>query len=373
MSNKENLIFFNPSIEGGGVTKNLFALVNDLVKKKFNIFFCTYYKNITNKSFIKIYKFNKNIKIIYPFLNILEYSRIYKIITCFIKIIFFNFRKKNIIISFQANIFAIIAAKITGSKIIIRCNTSPDKYIKNFISKKIFHYFYSKADGIIVTSKDFKKKFLKFFNLDCYVHKQILNKDEIISKSKKKVVIDFFKNKKTLKIISVGRLVDQKDQITLLKSIKKIIKYKTVELLLIGSGKLEKKIKQFIFSNNLTDYIKIINFTPNPFPYIKLSDVFILTSKYEGNPNILLETAILKKLIISTDCNVGPREILQNGKGGFLVKVGDSDKIFEILLKLNLKNKSIINKIKNSYQYVCKNFKKENTEEFINILSKVSK
>lgn len=373
MSTKENLIFFNPSIEGGGVTKNLFALVNDLVKKKFNIFFCTYYKYIKNKSFIKIYKFNKNIKIIYPFLNILENSRVYKIITCFIKITFYNFKNKNIIISFQANIFAIIAAKITGSKIIIRCNTSPDKYIKNFISKKIFYYFYSRADGIIVTSKSFKDKFLKFFNLDCYIHKQILNKEEIVRKSKKKIVFDFFKNKKTLKLISVGRLVDQKNQITLLKSIKKIIKYRPVELLLIGSGKDEKKIRQFIYSNNLTDYIKIINFTPNPFPYIKLSDVFILTSKYEGNPNILLETAILKKLIISTDCNVGPREILQNGKGGFLVKVGDYDNIFKILLKLNLKSKSIITKIKSSYLYVCQNFKKNNTQEFINILRKVSK
>jgi glycosyltransferase involved in cell wall biosynthesis len=104
-----------------------------------------------------------------------------------------------------------------------------------------------------------------------------------------------------------------------------------------------------------------------------MADVFILTSKYEGNPNILLETAILKKLIISTDCNTGPREILQNGKNGFLVKVGDYNNIFRILLKLNLKNKSIISKIKSSYLYVCKNFKKNNTKEFINILRKVSK
>jgi glycosyltransferase involved in cell wall biosynthesis len=373
MSKKENLIFFNPSIEGGGVEKNLFALANDLAKKKFKVFFCTYYKKIENKKFIKIYKFNKNIKIVYPFLNVLKKSRVYKIITCFIKIIFFNFKKKKIIVSFQANIFGIIAAKITGSKIIIRCNTSPDKYIKNFISKKIFYYFYSKADGIIVPSKSFKEKFLKFFNLDCYIHKQILNKEEITRKSKEKIVFNFFNNKKILKLISVGRLVDQKDQMTLLKSVKKVIKYRPVKLLLIGSGRNEEKIRKFISYNNLTNCIKLINFTPNPFPYIKLSDVFILTSKYEGNPNILLETAILKKLIISTDCNTGPREILQNGKNGFLVKVGDYNNIFRILLKLNLKNKSIISKIKSSYLYVCKNFKKNNTKEFINILRKVSK
>jgi glycosyltransferase involved in cell wall biosynthesis len=370
---KKNLIFFNPSIEGGGVTKNLVALINDLAKKEFSIFFCTYYKNIQNKLFIKIYKLNKNIRIIYPFFNILKYSRTYKIITCFLKIIFFNFGKKNTIISFQANIFAIIAAKITSSKIIIRCNTSPDKYIKNFISKKIFWYFYSKADGIIVTSESFKEKFSKFFNLYCYVHRQILNEEEITYKSKEKVVFNFSKNKKTLKLISVGRLVDQKDQITLLKSMKTLIKFRPAELLLMGSGENESKIKNFIRSNGLTNYVKLIHFTPNPFPYIRMADVFILTSKYEGNPNILLETAILKKLIISTDCNVGPKEILQDGKGGFLVKVGDFNSISNILVKLNLKNKVIINKIKNSYSYVRQNYKKNNTQEFINILKKVSK
>ena len=120
MNKENNLIFFNPSIEGGGVTKNLFGLVNDLAKKKFNIFFCTYNKKIENKLFIKIYKLNKKIKIIYPFFQILGNFRIYKIFACFLKIIFFNFNKKITIISFQANIFAIIAAKITRSKIIIR-------------------------------------------------------------------------------------------------------------------------------------------------------------------------------------------------------------------------------------------------------------
>lgn len=373
MNKKNNLIFFNPSIEGGGVTKNLFGLVNDLAIKKFNIFFCTYNKKIENKLFIKIYKFNKNIKVIYPSLQIFKNFRIYKIVACFIRIILFNFKKKIIIISFQANVFAIIAAIITRSKIIIRCNTSPDKYIKSFILKKIFYYFYSKADGIIVPSKIFKKKFYAFFNLNCYIHKQILNRQEILKKSKKKNKFNFFKNKKILKLISVGRLVDQKDQITLLHSIKRLIKFRKVKLLLIGSGKNEDKIKNFIQTNNLTSIVKIINFTPNPFPYIKLSDVFILTSKYEGNPNILLEVAVLKKLIISTDCNVGPRQILQNGRNGFLVKIGDHKKISNILIKLNLKDKIIKKKIKNNYLNVLKNYKKNNTNEFIQILNKVIK
>ena len=373
MNKENNLIFFNPSIEGGGVTKNLFGLVNDLAKKKFNIFFCTFTKKIENKLFLKIYKFNKHIKVIYPFLQIFKNVRIYKIVACFIKIVLFNFNKKITIISFQANIFAIIAAKITRSKIIIRCNTSPDKYIKNFITKKLFYFFYSMAEGIIVPSDHFKKKFSNFFKLNCYVHKQILNYKEIISKSKKKKLFNFFQKKKILKLISVGRLVDQKDHMTLLRALKELIKYRKAKLLLIGSGKNENKIQTFIRDNKLNNFVKLINFNPNPFPYIRLSDVFILTSKYEGNPNILLEAAILKKLIISTDCSTGPKEILQNGKGGFLVKVGDYNKIVNILVKLNLKAKIIKNKINNNYLYVKKNYKSNNTKEFIKILNEVKK
>ena len=56
---------------------------------------------------------------------------------------------------------------------------------------------------------------------------------------------------------------------------------------------------------------------------MKKSDLFILSSKYEGSPNVLLEAISLKKFVISSDCPTGPREILDNGKGGELFKVGD--------------------------------------------------
>ena len=66
-----------------------------------------------------------------------------------------------------------------------------------------------------------------------------------------------------------------------------------------------------------------------------MSDVKVLSSRFEGNPNILLEVACLKKLMISTNCKVGPKEILQSGKGGLLFRVGDSNELFKLLKKLN--------------------------------------
>ena len=88
----------------------------------------------------------------------------------------------------------------------------------------------------------------------------------------------------------------------------------------------------------------------NPYPYILKSDLFILSSKYEGLPNVLLEAAVLKKFIISTDCPTGPKEILLNGKGGYLFNVGDYKKLSKLIL-IFLKNR---NHLKNKINYTYK-------------------
>ena len=69
--------------------------------------------------------------------------------------------------------------------------------------------------------------------------------------------------------------------------------------------------------------VRLIGSNHDPIKLIKLSDIFILTSVYEGLPNVLLEAQVLKTYIISSNCPTGPREILLNGKAGSLFKVGD--------------------------------------------------
>ena len=76
---------------------------------------------------------------------------------------------------------------------------------------------------------------------------------------------------------------------------------------------------------------------------IKSSDIFILTSLYEGLPNVLLEAQVLKKFIISSNCPTGPREILLNGKAGYLFKKKDYQNLSKLILKI-LGNKKIMNK-----------------------------
>ena len=224
------LNFYYPSIERGGLEKNLFSLINSLAEKKYKINFITYENNTKKKGINEIFYFHKNINVItskffYKFDN-----RYLKYIFCFIKLIFFCKRENGIIVSFQGNILAIIAAKLAGCKIIIRCNTAPSKYINNFYHKKFFKFFYSMSNTILVTSEDFKKEIRKYFNLKSIVHRQSIDIINIKRKSKIKVKFNFFDKFKGLKIINIGRLNLQKDQITLLKAFSKLVKIKKTRL-----------------------------------------------------------------------------------------------------------------------------------------------
>jgi glycosyltransferase involved in cell wall biosynthesis len=137
--------------------------------------------------------------------------------------------------------------------------------------------------------------------------------------------------------------VDQKDQITLLKALNKIKYNVQFRAVIIGRGILKEELISFIKKNNLTKKIKLLTFKSNPYKYIKLCDLFILSSKYEGLPNVLLEAISLGKFIISTNCSTGPSEILTSGRGGYLFKVGDFASLAKKILYFN-KNKVMLKK-----------------------------
>jgi glycosyltransferase involved in cell wall biosynthesis len=195
------------------------------------------------------------------------------------------------------------------------------------------------ADKIIVNSLDFKKKFKERFNIKTVCIYNPLNKLEIIKKSKIKDQIKF--DKKKLNLINVARFTDQKDQITLLKAVNEIKNKISFNLLIVGKGIEKKKLLNYILENDLSKKVKLINFKKNPYNLIKSSDIFILTSIYEGLPNVLLEAQTLKTCIFSTNCPTGPREILMNGKAGSLFPVGDY-KVLSKLIEKFYKNKKII-------------------------------
>ena len=333
---QKRLIIFMPSIEGGGVEKNLFIISNFLTKKINDISLIT-----ISKRFKK--KINKKIKFISPRLNFWDsLGRRKKFIVSLFLLLIEIFKDRNLaVFCLQGNIYCTLLCKLFGVKIIVRSNSAPEGWSQNVFKFYCFKYIFKFADVIIVNSLDFKRKFKKRFNLKTLCIYNPLNKKEIITKSKIKPKIKF--SKKKVNLINVGRFTDQKDQMTLLKAINLLKDKVNFSLLIVGYGKQRNLLLNYINENSLKKKVKIVPYQTNPYNLIKSSDIFILTSLYEGLPNVLLEAQVLKKFIISSNCPTGPSEILLNGKAGYLFKVKDYQILSKLILKI-LRNKNIMRK-----------------------------
>ena len=258
--------------------------------------------------------------------------------------------KETYIFAFQANIYCIILAIIFRKKIVTRSNSSPSGWNKNIFKNFLFRLLLKYPTKIIVNSKSFKKEIDKKFKINSKMIYNPLNKEEIISKSKVKIKKDFFNRNKQLRIINVARFTDQKDHITLLKAFHIVSKKIPTNLLLIGYGNKKTEIKNYIKLNRLDKKVKILDFAFNPYKYIKNSDLFILTSLYEGLPNVLLESIALKKYVISSNCPTGPSEILENNKYGSLFPLKNYRKLSKIIIDFYFNKKKYNKKITKSFQ-----------------------
>ena len=356
------LVIFIPSIENGGVEKNLYLLLEYFSKKfkKINL--------VTTSSTLKNSRFKKNIKLIRPKLSTWnKKSRIYQYLICFYLLLKFFRNKKITILSFQANVFVIIASFFLNSKVIIRLNTSIDKYINNIFQKLFYKFFYSLADIIIVNSLSFKKILQNQLNLRSIC---IYNPIKLNTSKKKK--INFFSKFKYLKILTIGRLTDQKDHMTLLKC-GVLLKENNIhfKIYIIGQGYKYNELQEFIKTKKLTKYIKLAGYKPFASSYISSADLFVLTSKYEGLPNVLIESQKLKKPIISSNCNTGPKEILGNGKYGDLFKVGDYKDLFKKIKSFHNNKKILMKKSLLATKYLNRFNYEKNCFKYYSLIKKL--
>ncbi len=359
---QKRLIIFIPSIEGGGVEKNLFIISNFLKDKIKDISLITVSNKFKNR-------FSNKIKFISPRSNFWDNIGRRKKFLIGLFLLFFEILKdKNVLVfCFQANVYCTLLCKLLGIKIIVRSNSAPDGWSQSKFKHLVFKYILRRADKVIVNSLDFKKKFKTKFNIQAECIYNPLNKDEIIEKSKVKSKIKF--DKKKLNLINVGRYTDQKDQLTILKAVNTIKNKIRFNLLIVGRGIEKKNLINYINENNLSKQVQLINFQNNPYNLIKSSDVFILSSLYEGLPNVLLESQVLKKFIISSNCPTGPREILLNGKAGSLFNVRDYTELANHILDFSKNKKSLSKKILIGYKNLKRFDYKSNLRSYLNIIN----
>lgn len=142
-----------------------------------------------------------------------------------------------------------------------------------------------------------------------------IDKERIYSLSKEDLpvdIMDFLAGSEYF--LNVGRLHEQKNQKKLIRQFQIFHETddKKVKLLILGSGELLEELTSYIHGLNMEKYIKIVSYTNNPFVFMRKAKALVLSSRYEGLPNAVLEAMLLECPIIAADCMSGPRELIKD-------------------------------------------------------------
>lgn len=126
-------------------------------------------------------------------------------------------------------------------------------------------------------------------------------------------------------ILAAGRLIAQKDFPTLIRAFAQLRRRRPARLLILGEGELRGDLLSLADQHRVVADVALPGFDANPFAAMRASQLFVLSSRFEGLPGVLIQAMACGTPVVSTDCPSGPREILEDGRWGALVPVGDVD------------------------------------------------
>ena len=308
---KKKIYFIIPDLRCGGAEKVFINLANNWAK-------------LHDISFILMNKKGEMLKDLHSQINIID-LKITKLRYFFPKLIRI-FKKNNnayfISAMWPLNTIVLLASlfSIKSNKIFITEHINLSKSIgvdfsvPKFLLKLSISFSYIFAKKIICVSEGVRRDLIKlsFLNLNnkiVTIYNPLVTKIPIL-KSKK--------NKKTF-LLSVGTLKKQKNHKLILDCLKLIDNKDNYHLDIVGDGPLLDELKDYSIELGITKYVKFHGYKRNLENYYNKSDIVILSSIYGGFGNVLVEALSYGLKIISTDCEDGPKEILENGKFGLLI------------------------------------------------------
>lgn len=311
---KEITILIN-RLNSGGAEKVCVVLCNELVKRGYNVsIWIVKYENTSLAS-----KLDKKVQI-----SSLNKERVSHCIMPLINLFVKNKPKVILIFNTELSLWAILIKIFLLNKplIILRnINTlsmelnSPN-YWKKYIVYPLIKNLIKRSDIIVAQSEGMKKDLIENYNITEKKIKTIPNPAVVLGNQfSDRVVI----NKKN-ELVFIGRLVEQKGLILLLEAIS--IASRSVEdlhLTIVGEGPQLESLQKLASDLSITKFISFVGFQANVNSYIIDAKATVLTSYYEGFPNVLVESISLGTPVISFDCPSGPKDIIEPYVNGVLV------------------------------------------------------
>lgn len=231
------------------------------------------------------------------------------------------------------NVAALWARRIAGvsTRVVVTVHNtlSQESQIAGGLKKRLApflaRWFYPWADAVVTVSQGAAQDLVNL-GLSSEQLKVIYNPvvtPELAKKTLEAVEHPWFQAGSPPVILAVGRLEKQKDFSSLIRAFGLVKQQRPVKLMILGEGTERTSLEALVQELGLGADVALPGFVSNPFAYMGKAAVFVLSSLYEGLPTALIEAMAGGTPVVSTDCKSGPAEILENGRYGKLVPVGD--------------------------------------------------
>ena len=324
MLEQRKIVFFHPFFSNGGVERTNITLAKGLIKKGFDVTFLTtsYTEHFTQEIEdygIEFHALGKK-RVICSIFNVLNYL---------------NRQSKQCKITFiscqyYVNVLSMLVSLLVKRRSNIRFVNSERNHLDEFrfnpgLKHKVIPFFvkilYRFADRIVTNSRETAEDLRHLLGREVnYLYNPSIN-ERINELKEEDITEEWFVQDRRRCVIGVGRLSPQKDFETLLRAFKLFNNRSAYKLVILGEGPFRERLEKLIEELGIEKDVYLPGFVQNPYKFLRETDLFVLSSRYEGLPNVLIEALYLRVPTLSTNCKSGPKEILNDDN--YIVEVGD--------------------------------------------------
>ncbi|MEO1427943.1 MAG: glycosyltransferase [Cyanobacteria bacterium J06633_8] len=329
--NKKPIAFFLPNLAGGGAEKIVVNLLKGMQEPDISLDLV-----LADAEGPLLSQVPNNIRIV-DFAS----SRVLKAIPALCRYLQEN--KPLALVSHisHANVAAVIAKELSKTKtklILVEHNTVTYAQSTEWRGRFVplfMRWLYPRADVVVGVSEgvteDIKSQLGLVQDKVNTIYNPVVD-DKLVLKANSSLNHSWFAENSPPVFLGVGRLTEQKDFSTLIKAFALVRQKRSARLIILGEGVARAELEKLVETLGITEDVSLPGFTDNPYAYMKKASAFVLSSRWEGLPTVLIEAMACGCPVISTNCPSGPEEILQAGKYGKLVAVGDVAALSEAML-----------------------------------------
>jgi glycosyltransferase involved in cell wall biosynthesis len=316
---------FVPSLGGGGAERVMVTLANALAERHYAVDFVLWTESGPLRSLLSEKVHVVSLATHNPVALVFGFAR------------FLKTYKPEVVISalFVANIIAALAkaASRSPTHLILTEHVAIGTYLRNearhlrrLCLPPLMYLTYLLAEDIVAVSRGAAQSLVPVLGKNTskritVIYNPIdLARIDAMAAAGNKIV-----NENVPTIINVGRLAEQKDQQTLIQAFAKVRSNRRCRLVILGEGEKRQTLAALAHKLGVGSDVLMPGFIVNPYSWMRKSAVFVLSSKFEGLPTVLIEAMQCGVPVISADCPSGPAEILEAGRWGRLFKPGDAD------------------------------------------------